>query len=87
VTARFDYLIRLANRLAKVEAGSPAADQAIHAALGRSGPVLPYTRDDAAVRELLPEGFETTTPAPGAPDPDPAQAVTLRRAATRRTAS
>jgi hypothetical protein len=51
-------LLRIADRLAQVDAGTPAADQAIHQALGRTGPVLPYTTDVAAVRGLLPSGFE-----------------------------
>ena len=33
--ASFDRLIRIADRLGQVQAGSPAADQAIHQALAR----------------------------------------------------
>jgi hypothetical protein len=36
--------------------GSAAADETIHRALGRAGPVAPYTTDLAA-RILLPPGF------------------------------
>ena len=54
----FDRLIRIADRLAKVEAGSDAADAAIHEAIGQAGPVLSYTTDEAAARTLLPPGFE-----------------------------
>jgi hypothetical protein len=55
---RLDRLIRIADRLAKVEAGSVVADQTIQDALGRAGPVLSYTTDEAATRTLLPPGFE-----------------------------
>jgi hypothetical protein len=54
----FDRLIRIAYRLGQVRAGSPAADQAIHQALDRSGPVLAYTTAEDAARSLLPAGFE-----------------------------
>lgn len=53
-----DCLLRIADRLDDVEAGSPEADRAIHDALGREGPVFPYSRNEAAARLLLPEGFE-----------------------------
>lgn len=55
-------LLRIADRLAQVEAGSVEADQAIHQALGRTGTVLPYTTDEAAARSLLPDGFEWLDP-------------------------
>ena len=48
----FDRLIRIADRLGQVQAGSPAADQAIHQALDRSGPVLAYTEDEDAAQSL-----------------------------------
>ena len=54
----FDRLIRIADRLAKVEAGSAAADQTIHEAAGFTGLVLPYSTNEAAARTLLPPGFE-----------------------------
>jgi hypothetical protein len=47
-----------ADRLAKVEAGSAAADQAIHEATRQAEPVLPYTTDEALVRVVLPPSFE-----------------------------
>jgi hypothetical protein len=34
------------------------ADRTIHTALGLTGPVQPYTREKAAARSLLPEGFK-----------------------------
>ena len=54
----FDHLFRLADRLGKVEIGSLETDRAIHHALGREGPVLAYTHEEAAARTLLPDGFE-----------------------------
>ena len=54
----FDRLIRIADRLGQVQAGSPAADQAIHQALDRSGPALTYTTAEEAAQSLLPAGFE-----------------------------
>ena len=54
----FDRLIRIADRLTKVKAASDIADRTIHVALGRSGPALSYTTDEAAARSLLPPGFE-----------------------------
>ena len=54
----FDRLIHIADRLGQVQAGSPAADQAIHQALDRSGPVLAYTAAEDAAQSLLPAGFE-----------------------------
>ena len=56
--APFDRLIRIADRLGQVQAGSPAADQAIHQALDRSGAVLTYTTAEDAAQGLLPAGFE-----------------------------
>jgi hypothetical protein len=53
-----DHLLRIADWLSQVELGSPDADRAIHRALGRKGPVLAYTRNEAAARLLLPDGFE-----------------------------
>jgi hypothetical protein len=44
--------------LAKVEAGNVEADRTIRGVLGRAGPVLPYSSDEAAARTLLPPGFE-----------------------------
>jgi hypothetical protein len=41
-----------------VQAGSIEADRPIHAALGLTGPMLPYTREKAAARSPLPAGFE-----------------------------
>jgi hypothetical protein len=52
-----DRLFRIADRLANVEAGSVAADEAVYEALGLVGPVLPYTRDDTVARGLLTAGF------------------------------
>jgi hypothetical protein len=54
----FDRLIRIADRLGQVQAGSPAADQAIYETLSRSGPVLAYTTAADAAQSLLPAGFE-----------------------------
>jgi hypothetical protein len=54
----FDRLISIAYRLGQVGAGSPAADQAIHQVLNRSGPVLAYTTAEDAAQSLLPAGFE-----------------------------
>lgn len=59
--SRYDRLIRIADRLAKVTAGSAAADTAIHEALGLAGPTPPYTTDETAARTLLPLGFELMT--------------------------
>ncbi len=55
-----DTLFRTANRLGKVSAGSAAADWAIHDALGLPGEPPPYTTDEAAMRTLLPPGYEMT---------------------------
>jgi hypothetical protein len=55
---RHNRLLRIADRLAKVAAGSASADRAIHEAIRQAGPVLPYTTDEAAARTLLPPGFE-----------------------------
>ena len=57
-----DRLLRIADRLSQLVAGSPEADRAIHDALGREGPVLAYSRDEAASRLLLPTGFEWRDP-------------------------
>jgi hypothetical protein len=54
----FDRLFRIANRLGQVPAGSLLADLAIHEALGLVGVAMPYTRNEAAARSLLPDGFE-----------------------------
>ena len=56
--ASFSRLIRIADRLAVVKAGSTIADETLHQAIGRSGPALPYTTDETAARTLLPPGFE-----------------------------
>src|SRR5689334_6249883 len=64
VTARTASLIRLADRLGELAAESPAADTAIHEALGRTGPVLPYTGSAAA--RLLPAGCEAVVLTSGA---------------------
>ena len=57
----YERLLRIADRLAKVEAGSEAADLAIHEALGRGGSVPAYTTEEEAARALLPPGFEWMT--------------------------
>lgn len=54
----FDRLIRIADRLGKLETGSPVADHFIHDALGRDGPVFAYSSNEAAAGLLLPAGFE-----------------------------
>lgn len=59
---RFDHLIRIASRLGKVLAGSAEADRAIHEALSRAGPILPYTTTKSAAAVLLPPGFEWREP-------------------------
>ena len=51
-------LFRIADRLAKVAAGSVLADQVLHEALERAGTVQPYTTSEEAARSLLPPGFE-----------------------------
>jgi hypothetical protein len=58
----FDRFIRIAERLGEVTAGSLLADLAIHDALGLAGVVIPYTRNEAAARSLLPAGFEWLPP-------------------------
>ena len=55
-------LFRIADRLSKVERGSPQADATIHLVLGLAGPMLDYTTDTDAARSLLPHGFEWTEP-------------------------
>ena len=56
--SRYNRLHRIAKRLSEVSAGNSVADAAIHKALGLTGPVQPYTVDEAAARALLPPGFE-----------------------------
>ena len=56
--ASFGRLIRIADRLRELPAGSAAADAAIHRALGLPGEPGAYTSDAAALRSLLPDGFE-----------------------------
>ena len=56
--ASFGRLIRIADRLRELPAGTAAADAAIHRALGLPGEPRPYTSDEAALRTLLPDGFE-----------------------------
>ena len=60
-------LLRIADRLSKVEVGSEAATQAIPDALGRCGIAPAYTNEEEAARTLLPLGFEwmTITPTAG----------------------
>ena len=57
----FERLIRIADRLAVIKAGSRVADETLHQAIGRSGPAPPYTTDEAAARTILPPGFEWVT--------------------------
>lgn len=52
-----DRLFRIANRLGKVPAGSVVADRTIHKVLDLAGPVLPYTREEAAARLHCPPGI------------------------------
>ena len=54
----FGRLIRIADRLRELPAGSAAADAAIHRALGLPGEPRAYTTNEAALRTLLPESFE-----------------------------
>src|SRR3954470_5099539 len=54
----FNRLLRIADQLGQVPAGSLLADLAIHDALGLIGVAMPYTRNEAAARSLLPPGFE-----------------------------
>ena len=67
MSARYDRLLRIADRLGKASVGSAEADTAIYEALRLTGPVLPYTTDEAAARTLLPPDFEwiDITPAAG----------------------
>ena len=51
-------LLRIADRLGQVSAGSAEADETIHEALGRAGLAPPYTTEMEAARTLLPPGFE-----------------------------
>jgi hypothetical protein len=62
VTSFARLFIRIADRLAQVQAGSLEADRTIHAALGLAEPAPPYTREEAAARGLLPAGFEWMPP-------------------------
>src|SRR5918993_5624544 len=55
--ASFGRLIRIADRLRELPAGTAAADAAIHPALRLPGEPRPYTTDETALRTLLPEGF------------------------------
>lgn len=57
-----DHLVRMANRLSQLKAGSPDTDRAIHDVLGREGPVLAYSHNEGASRLLLPAGFEWCDP-------------------------
>ena len=57
-----DRLLRIADRLSQLTAGSPEADRAIHDVLGREGPMLAYSRNEGASRLLLPAGFEWCDP-------------------------
>ena len=59
---RYDRLLRIADRLRRLTAGSAAADSYIHRALGRDGPAPPYTSDEAAALALVPVGFEADWP-------------------------
>ena len=59
------HLLAIADRLRHLEAGSAEADGTIHAALGRAGPALPYTRDETAALALLPDGHEADWPPTG----------------------
>jgi hypothetical protein len=54
----FNHLLRLADRLAQVTAGSLEADRTLHVAIEARGTVPPYTSQDAAACLLLPDGFE-----------------------------
>jgi hypothetical protein len=58
MTTTFNRLTRIADWLGEVEVGSPEADHIVHEALGRSGPLLAYTRDEGAARLLLQPSFE-----------------------------
>ena len=54
----FERFLRIADRLRELPAGTAAADAAIHRALGLPGEPRAYTSDEAALRTLLPGGFE-----------------------------
>lgn len=56
--AATERLIRFADRLGHLPAGSTEADRTIHNALGLTGPVQLYTLDKTAAELLLPPGFE-----------------------------
>ena len=51
-------LLRIADRLGKMEGGSIEADQAVHAALRLRGEAASYTRRADEALKLLPVGFE-----------------------------
>ncbi len=57
----FERLIRIADWLAVIKAGSRVADETLHQAIGRSGPAPLYTTNEAAARMILPPGFEWVT--------------------------
>ena len=57
----FERFLRIADCLRELPAGTAAADAAIHRALGLPGEPGAYTSDEAALRTLLPEGFEMRT--------------------------
>ncbi len=60
-------LLRFADRLRELAAGTAAADLAIHRALGLPGEPRPYTSDEAALRTLLPWGLASHHPAGARP--------------------
>jgi hypothetical protein len=57
MSATINRLIRLAELLGAVTAGSAAADQAIHEMFGLTGLIASYTTDEGVARQLLPPGF------------------------------
>ena len=63
---RYDRLLGIADHLGKTATGSLLADEAIHEAVGRLGPVQPYTTSEASARTLLPPGFEWVAITPSA---------------------
>jgi hypothetical protein len=56
--AHSSRLARIAHRLGQLPDGGAEADQAIHDATGRDGPVLAYTTEASAAAQLLPPDFE-----------------------------
>jgi hypothetical protein len=58
----FDLSIRIADRLGRREEGNAVADRYIHETLGRTGPVLRYTREEAAALALVPPDFQAAWP-------------------------